>query len=143
MISATAEYALRATVFLARRHGRKVSRQEIANATDVPADYLLKVLKTLDEAGIVESQRGPGGGYELVKPPQLITVLDVVNAVDEIPRIKRCPLRLGSHKSLCPLHHLLDEAAKAIEDAFRNVSLHDLVTAKRIPHSCSFPGLSS
>lgn len=139
MISATAEYALRATVCLAKRHGNPISRIEIAETTLVPVDYLLKVLKALDNAGIVSSKRGPGGGYLLVNPPEKTTVLDVILAVDELPRIKNCPLGISNHKSLCPMHQLLDDAAKKIEDSFRSVTIQDLLTAKRNPGSCNFP----
>lgn len=139
MISSTAEYALRATVYLGKRYGQSSSRIEIAKGTLVPVDYLLKVLKALDNAGIVVSKRGPGGGYALVNSPGQTTVLEVILAVDEVPRIKHCPLGLENHKSLCPMHQLLDDAAKKIEDSFRMVTIQDLVSAKRISGSCSFP----
>jgi Rrf2 family protein len=139
MISTTAEYALRASVYLGRRYGQAISRTDIAEGTSVPVDYLLKVLKVLDNAGIVRSKRGPGGGYALVKPPEQTTVLEVILAVDEVPRIKRCPLGFANHQSLCPLHQLLNDAAKKIEDSFRNVTIQDLLTAKRNPGSCNFP----
>ena len=63
MISSTAKYALRAAVFLGENKNGFVSRTVIADATMVPHEYLLKVLNELDLAGIVESRRGPGGGY--------------------------------------------------------------------------------
>lgn len=134
---------MRATVCLAKRHGNAISRIEIAKTTLVPVDYLLKVLKALDNAGIVSSKRGPGGGYTLINPPQEITVLQVILSVDELPRIKHCPLGLGDHKSLCPLHQLLDDAAKKIEDSFRSTTIQDLLIAKRSPGSCNFPARRS
>lgn len=139
MISTTAEYALRATVFLATRHGQPTSRQDIAGATNVPLDYLLKVLGTLDAAGIVRSKRGPGGGYWLGDDPAEISALDVVEAVDSIPRIRRCPLGISRHAQLCPLHRLLDAAAAKVEEAFRKVSIGDLASAKRSLPACAFP----
>ena len=61
MISLTAKYALRAVVYLASCEGAFVNAAEVAEATLVPHDYLLKVLKELDDSGIVQSRRGPGG----------------------------------------------------------------------------------
>ncbi len=139
MISITAQYALRAVVFLTKYENGFVSRAEIAESTFVPHDYLLKVLNELDKAGIVESRRGPGGGYRLSKPPEKITTLEVVLSVDEIPRIEQCPLGLASHQRLCPLHQLLDNASKMVEDSFRQTSVADLVLDRKQTKSCDFP----
>jgi len=57
-----------------------------------------------------------------------LTVLDVVNTVDPIERIERCPLGLQSHgMNLCPLHKRLDEAIGFIEKAFAKTKIADLV----------------
>ena len=139
MISITAQYALRAVVYLTNRNDGFVSRLEIAESTFVPHDYLLKVLNELDRAGIVQSRRGPGGGYRLTKPPEKITALEVVLSVDEIPRIQQCPLGLANHERLCPLHRLLDNASKLVEDSFRQTSIADLVLDRKQTKSCDFP----
>ena len=139
MISTTAEYALRAVVYLASRPGVRVNRQEIAEATGVPADYLLKVLSTLDAVGIVQSKRGPGGGFRLACDPARTSTLSVIAAVDSLPRITHCPLGIPGHTQLCPLHQLLDDAASKAEEAFRRVTIRDLVNSQRRPASCVFP----
>lgn len=139
MISATAEYALRATVFLATRKDQLVGRHVIAEETAVPTDYLLKVLNTLDDAGIVESRRGPGGGYRLIRSPGELTVMEVVDAVGEIPRVLECPLGNPEHDNLCALHQLLDDAGRQIEDAFRQTTINDLTIKRRAKKACTFP----
>jgi Rrf2 family protein len=139
MISTTAKYALRAVVFLAGYQNGYLSRTEIAKATLVPHDYLLKVLNELDAAGIVESRRGPGGGYRLTSPPERITALEVVLAVDTIPRITECPLGLSGHVKLCPLHKLLDDASRLVEEAFQGATVASLVPGRRPKQSCDFP----
>jgi Rrf2 family protein len=137
MISSTATYALRAVVYLANQPDRYVNRSEISDATMVPHEYLLKVLNLLDRAEIVESRRGPGGGYRLRKPATELTSLEVVLAVDSIPRITICPLGIAGHKKLCPLHQLLDEAAKRVEDAFAEVRISELLPRVHAKH-CDF-----
>lgn len=127
MIPTTAEYALRAVVVLARGPGRACSAEQIAEATRVPRRYAHKVLQALVRAELVRSQSGPGGGYALVRPPEDVTILDVVSAVQPIPRIQRCPLGLRSHTRLCPLHRELDEAAAATERAFARVTIAQLI----------------
>lgn len=137
MISSTATYALRAVVYLARQSDGYVSRAEVSDATMVPHEYLLKVLNLLDKAEIVESRRGPRGGYRLRKSADELTSLEVVLAVDSIPRIAKCPLGIVGHKNLCPLHQLLDEAAKRVEAAFAEVRISELLPRKHAKQ-CDF-----
>jgi Rrf2 family protein len=128
VISQTAEYALRAAVFLADQAGRPLTTQEIADATRVPAGYLSKVLGLLARAGVVHSQRGLHGGFSLARKPEDLSVLDVINAVDPIQRINTCPLGLKAHGTeLCPLHRRLDDAMASIEKAFGDSTLADLL----------------
>lgn len=143
MISLTAQYALRAATFLAATDGSLTSRRLIARATLVPDSYLLKVLGALEQGGLVVSRRGPGGGYRLARAPGKISVLEVVELVEEIPRIARCPLGIRGHERLCPLHALLDAAAQTVEEAFSRTMISDLITTgKKRTTSCSFPGQS-
>jgi Rrf2 family transcriptional regulator, nitric oxide-sensitive transcriptional repressor len=123
MLPKTAEYALRATVWLAREPGKTESAERLARSIRVPRRYLHRVLQDLVEAGLVRSQPGPGGGYALDRDPKAITILDVVNAVASIERIVACPLGLETHTSLCPLHQALDTAYAAMEKAFARVTL--------------------
>jgi len=88
MLSQTAEYALRAIVVLAGDTTASWTAQTIAAKTLVPHDYLIKVLQPLTKAGLVTAQRGRNGGFALTRPPEQINVLDVLNAVDPLKRIK-------------------------------------------------------
>lgn len=131
MISQTAEYALRAVIWLAHCHDSAQTTEQIAESTKVPSGYLSKVLQTLVRADLVSSQRGLGGGYLLLRDPSQLTVLDVINAVDRIKRIKNCPLGLKEHgKRLCALHYRLDAAISLIEDSFRACTIKDLCETK-------------
>jgi Rrf2 family protein len=136
MISPTAEYALRAVLAIAQHGGKPVVTPTIARITKVPAGYLSKVLQTLRRAGLVDSKRGLGGGFTLTRPRDQITVLAVVNAVEPIKRIERCPLHLGDHGSvLCPLHKKLDDASEMVERAFASTSIAELLSQP----GCSTP----
>jgi len=132
MLSQTTEYALRLMVQLASQRERPVTIPELARATRIPADYLAKVLRQLARAGLVHSQRGPNGGSVLARPPEDVTVLDVVQAVDPLKRIEVCPLGLRGHgANLCPLHRRLDQAIATLETAFRSSSLAELLADPR------------
>ena len=127
MLPKTAEYALRAIVWLAREPDAAASADSLAENTLVPRRYLHKVLQDLGRAKLVSSQPGPGGGYSLAKLPEKISILDVVNAVAPLERIRHCPLGLRSHTRLCPLHKELDAAYATTEKAFARVAIADLV----------------
>jgi Rrf2 family nitric oxide-sensitive transcriptional repressor len=128
MFSQTVEYALRAAVDLASRGGEPATTDEVARRTQVPVAYLAKILQGLARAGIVKSQRGVGGGVALAKPPEELTILEVVNAVDPIRRIKTCPLKLSTHGTrLCPLHRRVDEALATVERAFGSTTLAEVL----------------
>ncbi|MGO9464624.1 MAG: RrF2 family transcriptional regulator [Isosphaeraceae bacterium] len=128
MIPMTAEYALRAVVIMARDAGKPRSADEIALVTRVPRRYVNKVLQALVRARLVRSQSGPGGGYALLRPPEEVSILEVVTAVEPMPRIRTCPLGLEGHTSLCPLHQKLDEACAATERAFASVTIAHLLS---------------
>jgi len=120
MLSKTADYALRAAICLAehRKSGAiSLSAELLAERTRVPRRYLHRVLQDLATHQIIESRPGPGGGYSLAKEPSAIDLLQVVNAVSPIERIRNCPLGIDSHTSLCPLHAELDKAYAKTEAA--------------------------
>ncbi|GHG02773.1 transcriptional regulator [Deinococcus piscis] len=127
MFSQTAEYALRAAVTLAEA-GSSLSTAQLAERTQVPAQYLSKVLQGLQRAGLLQALRGKYGGYRLTRPPQDISILDVVNAVDPVQRIQRCPLGRPAHAlALCPLHQQMDQAIAQIEQTLGAQSLAAVV----------------
>ena len=129
MISKTAEYALRAVACMGGKPDTPISADTLYEQTKVPRRYLTRVLQDLCAAGLVQSRPGPGGGYELIPGNDELTILDVINTVEPIQRIKSCPLGIGSHESLCPLHAELDKAYAATEKAFASVTIQELITS--------------
>jgi Rrf2 family nitric oxide-sensitive transcriptional repressor len=141
VISQTVEYALRAVVHLASEAPDARTTEQIADATLVPRAYLSKVLQALARGGVVLSTRGLGGGMALVKKPEDLTILEVVNAVEPIQRIKTCPLGLAAHGThLCPLHRRVDNALATMEQAFGATTLAEVLAepTTSIP-LCPFP----
>jgi Rrf2 family protein len=141
LISQTVEYALRAVVYLTSKSPIAQTTDQVAEATRVPRAYLSKVLQSLNRAKLVRSQRGLGGGMTLTKPPEKITILEVVNAVEPIQRIRACPLGLAAHGvRLCPLHRRLDNALASVEAAFEHTTLAEILAepARSVP-LCPFP----
>jgi len=134
MLPKTADYALRAVVWMGREPGIAQSAIHLAERTQVPRHYLHKVLQDLVRAGLVRSQPGPGGGYSLTRSAEEITILDVVNAVGEMERIDRCPMGLTARDcphappsaTLCSLHRELDNVYASAQEALRRVTIASL-----------------
>ena len=127
MLPKTAEYALRVAVCLAQSPDATAAADELADVTKIPRRYLHKVVQDLARRGLVRSQPGPGGGYSIARSPKKITILDVVNAVAPVERIRHCPLGITSHTRLCPLHRELDRVYAETERAFARVTLDQLL----------------
>jgi Rrf2 family protein len=79
--TAKADYAVRAAVELAAVGGL-ANAEQIAQAQDIPLNFLENILRDLRRAGIVESRRGQAGGYALARPAEAISVADVIRAVE-------------------------------------------------------------
>lgn len=142
MLSKTAEYALRTMACLAADRNEPARADTIAEQTKVPRRYLNKVLKDLVRSALVLSRPGPGGGYSLMRAPDQITILDVVNAVAPLERIRHCPLGLPSHTSLCPLHQELDKAYAATEKVFSGVTIGEILRSdSRVVPLCDLSAL--
>lgn len=127
LLSRACEYGLRAAIYVARDARRAfVPIREISAELDIPFHFLTKVLQQLNEAGIVESFRGPKGGVRLAHSGAKITLKQVVIAIDGPALFTECVLGLpgcGDHVP-CPLHgdwskvrehlsHLLDTTTLA------------------------------
>jgi Rrf2 family protein len=134
MFSMTTEYALRAALDLAAHPGDPQSAKAIAEATRAPASYVARVLQTLARKGLVTSQRGRTGGYDLARPAHEITLYDIVAAIDPIQRFTDDPGKVAeTRERLRSLHVKLDEIAEGAVSQLQAVTLADLSSESRRP----------
>ncbi|MDX2184160.1 MAG: Rrf2 family transcriptional regulator [Gemmatimonadaceae bacterium] len=136
-ITTWAEYGLICALHLARRAGEgPVTGRDIAAQERLPADYVEQILLRLRRAGIVNSTRGARGGYALAKPPEALTVRDVIAASELQTFELHCvahPVseeRCGdnAHCSIRPVWMMLQ---KKIDDVLEGVSLAELLHNER------------
>ena len=143
MFSQTVEYALRVAVRLAATDPEPQTADGLAVATRVPRAYLSKVVQALVRGGVARSKRGVGGGVVLARRPERLSILEIVNAVDPIQRIRTCPLGLAAHGvHLCPLHRRFDDALAQVEQAFAGTTLAEVLAepTSSVP-LCPFPAV--
>lgn len=110
-LSQTAVYALRAMAWLAATSPEApVRAKDLSEGSGIPAHYLSKILRRLVLAGVLESQKGHGGGFTLTRPPSEIAFMDVLAAVDAYPMRDRCAFGWGECDTdhPCPLHDVFD-----------------------------------
>jgi Rrf2 family protein len=119
MFSKTCEYAIRAVLFIAQKSsdGRKVGIKEIAKGIDAPEHFIAKILQDLSRNGLVQSLKGPSGGFYFDKPSLNNTLADIVRKVDGDKIFSGCGLGLRQCSEIkpCPLH---DEFKKIRSEIF-------------------------
>ena len=137
-MSTKGRYAVMAMIDIATHSdGEPVSLAEIAERQDISQEYLEQLFGKLRKAKLVESARGPGGGYRLARPAAETRIADIVLAVDEPLRVTRCDpetargcLKQGTAQ--CLTHDLWDALTRQIHLFLAAVSVAD-VLAKRLP----------
>ncbi|MBI1388227.1 MAG: Rrf2 family transcriptional regulator [bacterium] len=122
MLTRTGIHAIRAMAALAETpDGAYAGAAAIAERIDAPRNYLGKLLQTLSRVGLVESQKGLGGGFRLRLRPQKITLLDIVDPIEHVSRWSGCILgrESCSEDNPCALHlrwkKVRDEYLKMLE----------------------------
>ena len=80
--------------------------RDLSESTRIPLHYLSKILRRLVVAGLLDSQKGQGGGFSLARPPEEIRFEDILLAVDAYPEQGRCAFGWGNCSEVepCPLH---------------------------------------
>lgn len=110
-----------------------VSLSEIAERQGISLSYLEQLFSRLRKRGLVDGTRGPGGGYRLLRSVELISVADVIDAVDETVDATRCGGQQNCQgEQRCLTHDLWAELSTQIRDFLGNVSLNQLVGQRSV-----------
>ena len=129
VLSQTAIYAMKASVHLASVSGSGPVRvDDIATALDVPRNYLSKILLVLAKEGILDSTRGPHGGFELATSPDHLFLSTVVAPFDDIAGGSNCLLgrERCSDADPCAAHDSWRAASAAMTTCLRETSVADI-----------------
>jgi Rrf2 family protein len=125
-LTRAADYAVRVMIHLAGLpSGTRVSLQALAQAADVPEQFLSKVLQTLARHRLIQSRRGASGGFELAADPERVSLFDVVEAVEGPFRLNLC---LGpgvgcERSSWCAAHVVWARAQEVLEAELREATI--------------------
>jgi Rrf2 family protein len=129
MLSQTAEYALRAALYLAQDPTRTARVGELAEALAVPQNYLSKTLHQLARTGILASTRGKHGGFRLSRPPEDIQLFEIVAPFERIADQRECLLgrAICSDVTPCAAHSRWKSVKETTNAFFRETTLKDLL----------------
>ena len=124
------DYSVRAVLDLARHHGDRRKAREIAGDMDIPLRYLTQILANLVQHGLLDAVAGPTGGYTLARPPEGVTLLEVVEAAEGPIKLEQCVLRGGpcSWEDSCPVHIPWARAQNALAARLAATTFADLAS---------------
>jgi len=121
-------YATLALGYIASAAGKPVLVRAVAEACDLPAPYLSKIINRLSRAGLVNTQRGVHGGVVLARDATTITLRDVCVALDDPVIAKRCLLGTEecSDERACPAHKFSTEMRDKMLHYLENTTIADI-----------------
>ena len=135
MLSNSCRYGIRAVIYIASQTSgeNKIGIKQISADLDLPTPFLAKILQQLAKQKILNSSKGPHGGFSLLKDPRNITLLDIVNTIDGYDTFTNCVMHKGtcegvaSEKKICPLHEDYEKTRTALIRLFSNKTIYELV----------------
>jgi Rrf2 family iron-sulfur cluster assembly transcriptional regulator len=132
-------YAVTAMLDLALRYDKgAVTLADIAKRQGISLSYLEQLFAKLRRSGLVDSVRGPGGGYTLAMEPSKISVAEIVVAINENIDATRCGGEKNCHgDETCLTHQLWEDLSTRIHEFLSGITLADLVTKPHVQEVAS------
>jgi Rrf2 family transcriptional regulator, iron-sulfur cluster assembly transcription factor len=136
MFSKACEYGIRSIIHIAAQShaGKRSSLKEIAAQIDSPEAFTAKILQILSRNNLIESSKGPQGGFEMdLKQMKQIKLSEIVSAIDGDGIYKGCALGLKtcSEKQPCPLHEQFKTIRSELRTMLENTSIYELSLNKK------------
>ncbi len=128
-LTMTGEYALRAMLYICSKpKGSIFQISEVSTSNDIPENFLRKIIPQLNKSGILQSQRGIGGGISLLKPAEEFTPLEVIESVEGEIGLNKCLISTGfcSNERWCSVHVLWSEAQKKLKEILAGKTMAQL-----------------
>jgi Rrf2 family protein len=132
-ISTNSRYGLRALIYISQYKGDKpVTRQEISENIDVSENYLQSILKKLKDIGMINTFKGPGGGYRLSRPANEINLFDIIDSLETTTCLLEC---LDKPETCCKVDDCLsrpvwDGLSHVIQEYLSQYTLIDVAQNK-------------
>ena len=136
MLSKSSKYAIRAVIFLAINsdENNKLSPIEIAQAIEIPAPFIAKILQELTKRGLITSLKGRGGGFYLTKKNKKNSLISIVDSIDGVDKFQDCMLGLPvcSDINPCPLHNAIAPLRKKFVEQLTHKTIGELASEVKV-----------
>lgn len=130
MFSKACEYALRAILYLSLNssESRKLGIKEISEELDIPSPFLGKIMQNLVRHKILQSTKGPNGGFYFTKNAKKIPLINVVKIIDGLEFFEKCGMGLKHCSSIkpCPIHNQLMPYREKLKEMLEEKTIADL-----------------
>ncbi len=128
-ITRATEYAIRCVLYLASCKDKIVSRKEVSYAMEIPDHFLAKIVQQLAKANIIEIQQGRYGGYRLLRSPDKLSLLEVIEAISGEIFLNECVIRPQSCRKspTCPVHQIWIKARDQLRKFLFQIKIADLL----------------
>ncbi len=132
-LTSRGRYAVTAMLDMALRDPEeRITLNEISQRQDISLSYLEQIFSKLRKGGLVNSMRGPGGGYRLARPASEITIAEIIHAVDEVLDARYCHGGRDCHNGgECLSHQLWNDLSEKIENYLHGITLQQLIDQRR------------
>ncbi len=129
LLTRNADYGVRAICYLARKERNVVSVPELVEKLNIPRPFLRKILQVLNRKGLVRSYKGIGGGFQLARPAEDISVVDLIEAFQGPLRINECLFRrkLCPSRKRCALKERIDHIERYVVSEVSAIKIKDLI----------------
>lgn len=135
-LSRSTDYGIALLARLARDPGGEPrNARDLAACSDLPVPMVSKVLKTLAKEGLLVSQRGSKGGYQLAREPEELTVAEMIRVLEGPVALTDCAIgpALCEHETACSVREPWQLISRVVEKALSEVTLSDLAHGRRSP----------
>lgn len=128
-LTTKSRYAVTAMLDIAYHNkGNPVSLREISERQNISLSYLEQLFSRLKKSGLVDSVKGPGGGYKLSKDADDIVIAEVIQAVDEKLETTACNGKANCHNNKqCLSHNLWEDLGLEIKNFLSDVTLQQVI----------------
>lgn len=130
MFSTSCHYGLQAMLYLALHYkeGENIDLNTIADELNIPKHFLSKILQVLVKNKLLNSMKGPTGGFRLVKKPEQINLIDIIEAIDGLDIFNQCGIGFKNcdDEHPCPIHNEYKPVRNRIQFLFESKTLEDL-----------------
>ncbi|MFV0553493.1 MAG: RrF2 family transcriptional regulator [Mangrovibacterium sp.] len=141
MLSKTCKYALRAIIYIAKNSadGKKIRIKSITEEIDVPAHFLAKILQNLVKDGVIQSTKGPSGGFYIDRPLAEIPLSEVVEVIEGKEYLNHCLLKnepcdcqQSEGAKLCPLHEHFSEVRQEVKRFYQETTIQSVLESMEL-----------